>query len=650
MKGTGTRQRFLTSLLLGAAALWLLGCPSDSPTKPSQQPGPPPGSSPPSAVWRITLTADPAELTAGATESVTITITVRRVSNNQPPPDGTTILVSTTLGEFNSLGSGQQSGRAGLVGGVVNLALFPGGVAGTAVVQAQLEGSVGQINVPIRQGAGNVFLSSVAPSTGSPQGGETVTVNGGNFRQPVRVTFGGNPAEILSLSPSSIRVRTPVSPSPVGTGETLIVAVTVTVGVNQPDQQSDTLANGFTYVPGGGGQPLQPQVFSVTPGSGPNEGGTRVTINGDGFAAPVQVLFGLGALNNFNGVEATVESVSRTRLVVRTPSATGFGQGNQNQLVSVLVRNLNSGFATVFPAAFKYGVNVLITAISPAQGPFFGGQLVTLFGQGFDEPVAVGLAGFAQQIISVTGTQVVVRTVAITTGGQCQDVSGPSELTNIETGDGAQGPGYIYLVAQFTPFITSLAPSRGAQAGGTVVTALGGNFIAPLQVTFTRGGLTFVGSFTIVSAGELRLVTPAVPDDAFEEEDCDTNGDGATGKRFIPTSFEVKVKNLATGCEAEFPAIFEYTPGNTLCRNEPPPPPPDPPEANFVFTSSGLTVIFSNTSTNATSFVWDFGDSTTSTLRDPVKTYGAPGTFTVTLTARNALGQADSISKFVTVP
>jgi PKD repeat protein len=43
-----------------------------------------------------------------------------------------------------------------------------------------------------------------------------------------------------------------------------------------------------------------------------------------------------------------------------------------------------------------------------------------------------------------------------------------------------------------------------------------------------------------------------------------------------------------------------------------------------------------NTSENADTYLWDFGDSTTSTLKNPVKTYTVTGDYTVTLTATNS--------------
>ena len=47
------------------------------------------------------------------------------------------------------------------------------------------------------------------------------------------------------------------------------------------------------------------------------------------------------------------------------------------------------------------------------------------------------------------------------------------------------------------------------------------------------------------------------------------------------------------------------------------------------------TVVFNNTSTNATSYVWNFGDGGSSTQKNPTHIYLTKGDFTVTLTATN---------------
>lgn len=82
--------------------------------------------------------------------------------------------------------------------------------------------------------------------------------------------------------------------------------------------------------------------------------------------------------------------------------------------------------------------------------------------------------------------------------------------------------------------------------------------------------------------------------------------------------------------------------------------PPDPVAAFTLTPTSGdapLTVSFANTSTNATSFSWDFttDGSPDSTAQDPPdQLYATPGSYTVTLTASNGVASS-TVSHTVTV-
>ncbi|MEM1328618.1 MAG: DUF4374 domain-containing protein [Bacteroidota bacterium] len=57
------------------------------------------------------------------------------------------------------------------------------------------------------------------------------------------------------------------------------------------------------------------------------------------------------------------------------------------------------------------------------------------------------------------------------------------------------------------------------------------------------------------------------------------------------------------------------------------------PVAAFTFEVNELTVSFTNTSTDATTYVWEFGDGNASTDANPSYTYDAEGNYTVELTA-----------------
>lgn len=567
----------------GALVLASAACSTDSPSEPSPTVRPPGSGGGATATYNVTVSAAPSVVPVGSTDPVLITVRAQEPGGANAP-NGTLAQLSTLFGTFEGgPGVGSDTLTVQLTNGRAQVRYFaPASVGDTvsgATITATVAGSVGRTTVRFAE-EDVLFIGSVQPSSGSPQGGETVTIQGSGFEAPARVTFGGLNAQVLSVSPNSIRVRTPASPAPAN--EVIQVAVGVTINVNQAEQASDTLNNAFTFAPGGDVQ--QPTILSVTPASGPNEGGTRVTIRGSGFQAPVQVEFGAGG----TFVEAEVESVSSDRIIVRTPAATGFGNALRNQSTDIRVRNIDSGLTFLSTAAFRYGTTMLISAVSPNSGAYFGGETVTIFGQGFDAPVEVNVGGVEQEVLSVTGTEIVFRTVSPVLAS-CSDFRGPVEVTNIASGVTAAGQSFTFLVRGFEPVIFRVDPSSGPQSGGTDVSAEGENLVDPV-VTVGGRPAAIVGT-PPADGSSVTFDTPFLPLSSFAVEACDDNADGTSGERYLPTSVDVKVENRATTCSATFPEGFTYNPSNTSCRNDDGPTEPAPTECTDGFDNDGDTLI-----------------------------------------------------------
>jgi hypothetical protein len=113
---------------------------------------------------------------------------------------------------------------------------------------------------------------------------------------------------------------------------------TVDVVVTNPDGQSGTLVNGFTYVP-------PPTVTNVVPNAGPVKGGTPVTITGTGFQT--------GATVKFGGTTAATDVV-----VVTSTTITAVTPARAAGTVSVMVVNADTQSGSRYPW-FTYNLPVM---------------------------------------------------------------------------------------------------------------------------------------------------------------------------------------------------------------------------------------------------------------------------------------------------
>ena len=72
------------------------------------------------------------------------------------------------------------------------------------------------------------------------------------------------------------------------------------------------------------------------------------------------------------------------------------------------------------------------------------------------------------------------------------------------------------------------------------------------------------------------------------------------------------------------------------------------PSANFTFEVEDNLVVFTNTSDNADTYFWDFGDMNNSNLQNPENLYANQGTYDVTLTVTNGCGSNSTTLQIIT--
>lgn len=176
-------------------------------------------------------------------------------------------------------------------------------------------------------GAPAPAVSSVSPNSGSTSGGTSVTITGANFLSGAGASFGGVAATSVNVTNGT--TLTAVTPAH--------TAGTVGIVVSNPDGQSGSLGNAFTYTPPPPGP--SPTVSAVLPNHGPTMGGTAVTISGSNFAAGATVTFGGAAASGVNVVNSS--SINAV-----TPA---HSQGN----VDVSVTNTDGQSGTL-PSGFTY--------------------------------------------------------------------------------------------------------------------------------------------------------------------------------------------------------------------------------------------------------------------------------------------------------
>jgi hypothetical protein len=212
-----------------------------------------------------------------------------------PVTDGTANTIAHAfpigVGDFVGIDLVSSSGTSQMVRKIAvpgsNAAIFTGGISPTAQSSPTSTGAdeyMFNADVQLDPPA----ISSVSPSSGAGAGGNSVTIAGQHLANASSVTFGGSAATITSNADDSIVVTAPAHSA----GD---VAVQVSV-------PGGTATGTYHYT--------VPAVTGVSPASGPDGGGTAVTITGTDLAGATAVSFGAAGATMFSGSDTSIVAVA----------------------------------------------------------------------------------------------------------------------------------------------------------------------------------------------------------------------------------------------------------------------------------------------------------------------------------------------------
>jgi hypothetical protein len=251
---------------------------------------------------------------------------------------------------------------------------------------------------------------------------------------------------------------------------------TVGVLLNQPDTANEP-----------------PTVTGLSPASGPAAGGTVVTITGTNFTGTTQVDFGKVAASSF-------KVLSNTSITATAPSeAAG--------VVNVAVYNAG---ASALSSADKYtflptSEGPSVTGVTPAVGPTYGGNSVTIVGTNFTGATIVRFGTVSALSFTVSSATTIIATAPAEGAGLVNvTVTSPSGTSPVVTADDYTYQSPVVYTITVSPSTASLIDGATQLFVATAFDQFGKSLATQPAFTWSLSGLgtvTSVGLYTAPASG-----------------------------------------------------------------------------------------------------------------------------------------------------
>ena len=165
-----------------------------------------------------------------------------------------------------------------------------------------------------------------------------------------------------------------------------------------------------------------------------------------------------------------------------------------------------------------------------------------------------------------------------------------------------------------------------ATGSGNGSTPVGSSVVAQQNVLLQDGPQRVTLNLSVPGPGNYHIgATPNTNNALYR------NSSGANYPYSIAGLIDITSSSATTNPNAYYYYLYDLEVQEKQCLSEADTLTLTPGTADFTFTNAGTVYTFQDQSISANSWFWDFGDGNTSTLQNPVHTYGTSGNYTVSL-------------------